>query len=167
MRIYWDQFTWEAFATLLTGLAVVLGATVVGLRQTRILSRQIRLSETNLRIELLDRRANCISKMREIVSEWTRDARLSPESWSKFQAAFFDAELLFSKQLVAEMDQALGSLFWKEHWERRARDYFDRGNEEKANQKLEDSFREDDKVFAVMPQLLLKMNGESRTVDWP
>ena len=166
MTIFWDQFSWEAFATLLTGLAAVGGATIIGSMQTRILSRQLRFAETNLRIGLLDRRANCISRMREVVAEWTRDARLSPESWSKFQSAFFDAELLFSKQLVAEMDQALGSLFWKEHWERRAQDYFNRGNEEKGRQKLEDSFVEDDKVFAVMPQLLAKMNAESRTADW-
>lgn len=42
--IYWDRLTWEAFATLVTGLGVVIGATWVGLRQAALQQRTLRLS---------------------------------------------------------------------------------------------------------------------------
>ena len=68
--IDWGAFTWEAFATLATGLAAVAGAVWVGsrqmniayaqtrisLKQTAILDRQNRLEESKLRAELFDRR---------------------------------------------------------------------------------------------------------------
>lgn len=47
--IYWDQMSWEAFAALVTGLAVAIGATVVGLRQ-------LALQQLTLRLAMFDRR---------------------------------------------------------------------------------------------------------------
>lgn len=69
--IYWTEFTWEAFSTLATGLAAVIAAVIVGLRQagiadrqagisaqqTKILAKQVALDELKLRSDLFDRRA--------------------------------------------------------------------------------------------------------------
>lgn len=68
--IDWQEFTWEAFATLLTGLAAVVAAVIVGLRQaaiqreqvavaarqTKILDRQTALAELTLRNDLFEKR---------------------------------------------------------------------------------------------------------------
>lgn len=43
--IYWDQFTWQAFATLATGFAAVGGATFVGLRQHDLIRYQASVAE--------------------------------------------------------------------------------------------------------------------------
>lgn len=39
------SFTWEAFATLITGLAAVAGATFVGLRQINISESQVKIAD--------------------------------------------------------------------------------------------------------------------------
>lgn len=68
--IDWQGFTWEAFVTLLTGLAAVVAAVIVGLRQaaiqreqvavaarqTKILDRQTALAELTLRHDLFEKR---------------------------------------------------------------------------------------------------------------
>lgn len=63
MSIDWSAFTWEAFATLTTGMLAVGGATYVGIKQTRIskrqneiLDRQTRLAEAEHRADLFERR---------------------------------------------------------------------------------------------------------------
>ncbi len=70
MAVYWDQLSWEAFATLATGFAAVIAATIIGLRQakiaskqaeisgnqTEILKRQVALQEQTFRAELYERR---------------------------------------------------------------------------------------------------------------
>lgn len=64
------SFTWEAFATLFAGIAAVVGAVYVGVRQvgisraqkdiagrqTEILAKQVGLDELKLRAELFDKR---------------------------------------------------------------------------------------------------------------
>lgn len=61
--IYWSTFTWEAFATVATGILAVAAAAWVGrrqadiaARQTDILARQVALDELKLRTDLFDRR---------------------------------------------------------------------------------------------------------------
>lgn len=61
--IYWSAFTWEAFATLFTGLMAVSAAYQVGIhqlaimaKQTDIAGRQVELETLKLRSDLFDRR---------------------------------------------------------------------------------------------------------------
>ena len=167
----WNQWelvspSWEAVATLIAGASAVFAAWRIGTKQTEIQQFQIKLTETNLRIQLLERRRECINKMREVHSEWMRDARISTERWNQFRDVFFEAELLFSKQLVEEIDSTLGALFMTEHLQRRARHYHERDQAEKANEKLEESFAEDDKVFELMPNLLSKLKEQTRVAEW-
>ena len=63
MTVDWEAFTWEAFATLMTGASAVIGAVCIGIRQsaishrqTEILHRQVSIEELRLRSELFDRR---------------------------------------------------------------------------------------------------------------
>ncbi len=79
---------------------------------------------------------------------------------------FFEAELLFSKEIVKEMDATLDGLFWKEHWHRRSIDYYQQGKEGRAKEKLDQSFAEDDKVFKLMPTLLEKLKSQTHVADW-
>lgn len=166
MTVYWSDFSWEAFATILTGIAAVGGAIWVGSKQVKLLDQQRIQTDTNLRIQLLERRGACISQMREVVNEWHREASLSPETWIKFRDAFLEAQLLFSTALVSEMDAALNGLFWGKRWYDRAMDFHRRGKQAEADEKLSKSFAEDDKVFKIMPSLLEKLVAESKVSDW-
>ena len=79
--IDWTGFTWEAFAALVTGLAAVVAAVIVGLRQagiqlaqarisskqTDILNKQVQLEELKLRNELFDRRFDIYQKSQAFI----------------------------------------------------------------------------------------------------
>lgn len=54
--IDWCALNWEAAATGITGLAVVVGATIVGLKQNRILASSHRLETIRAKAELFDKR---------------------------------------------------------------------------------------------------------------
>ena len=153
---------WDAIATVVVGLPAVIFASLIGRKQNKILDSQNRLSDTNLRINLLDRRSACIAKMRRIHGEWISNARLSQESWNEFREVFWESELVFSEALSHELDQSLGSLFFSEIWQKRSIYYHSKGLTEKAEEKLELSFKEDDKVFKIMPHILNKMIAEAR-----
>lgn len=72
--ICWHCFGWDAFATLTTGALVVIGATWVGLRQTKILGRQVRLSELTLRKDLFEKRAAVYEATSEYIGFILREA---------------------------------------------------------------------------------------------
>lgn len=55
-EIDWCGMTWEAFATLAAGGAAVIGATIIGINQTKILDAQHRLEKLRLKSELFDKR---------------------------------------------------------------------------------------------------------------
>ena len=68
--IHWCQFDWQSFSTLTTGLAAVIGASIIGLKQaviakrqadisekqSEVLRRQVELEEAKLRADLFQRR---------------------------------------------------------------------------------------------------------------
>ena len=164
--IEWQSFSWEAFATLFTGLAAVAGAVTIGLKQTKIQQSQHLISETTVRIALFERRSACIARMRHIHNTWMQNARLTREEWREFRELFHESELIFSKQLGVEIDQSLDGLFWTEHWRVRSLQEHERGKTDKADDHLRQSFDEDDKVFSLMPNLLKKMKEEARVADW-
>jgi hypothetical protein len=61
--IYWQEFTWEAagsfagaIATLLAGVAAVIGAVIIGLRQVKLMEAQHRVEKLKLKAELFKNR---------------------------------------------------------------------------------------------------------------
>lgn len=54
--IAWTEFSWEAFATILTGALAVGGATLVGWRQLGITSRQNDILDSQAKLSLLSYR---------------------------------------------------------------------------------------------------------------
>lgn len=73
--IDWDGFTWEAFATILTGVLAVVAALIVGVRQggitsrqTDILESQSKLAELSLRHDLFERRYGVYVDVRDFLT---------------------------------------------------------------------------------------------------
>jgi hypothetical protein len=109
--IYWETFTWEAFATLLTGVSAVGGAVWVGLkqtaishRQTEILARQARIEELGLRSELFERRFAVYEATRRFLSEIVaNDGRCSIETEQAFEIALNESNFLFCDDVQARL----------------------------------------------------------------
>lgn len=55
-EIDWCGMTWEAFATITAGAAAVIGATIIGIKQTKILGAQHNLEKLRLKSEIFDKR---------------------------------------------------------------------------------------------------------------
>ncbi len=94
--IDWAAFTWEAFATLFTGLAAVLAAAVIGWRQSSIMDRQVEIQQQALRSDLFDRRMRNFETVQSII----RQVRNEPHSLyisviHQFHAAIDEAKFLF------------------------------------------------------------------------
>lgn len=168
MTIYWSAFSWEAFATLLTGLAAVIAAWSIGHRQLKIqeqnqrfheaqTSRDFGLREQAFRNELLDRRLECIAIIRRVSSAWSRDSRIEDEEWQELILAFQQAQLIFPKSISDSIGVALESSFRQRVHLNRSQDLYRRGNEKKAQEHQEKAFKAEDELMEVMIGLLERM----------
>jgi hypothetical protein len=106
LMIHWESFTWEAFATLVTGLAAVIAATVVARRQSRIIERQVILQELAFRSDVFDRRVEVYNAIHRYVGEIVFSGNHEPPHLDMF-AEYFDAietsRFLFSNRLHLEL----------------------------------------------------------------
>ncbi len=109
--IDWSGFTWEAFATLVTGLAAVGAALVVGLRQLgiadrqrEILERQVGFDEMKLRADLFDRRFRVYeATLRLVVQVVQRADKADSEIERDFAVALDQSRLLFKPAVHAAL----------------------------------------------------------------
>jgi hypothetical protein len=109
--IYWTAFTWEAFATLASGLAAVAAAFTVGRRQvaiadrqSKILDRQVALDEMTLRSELFDRRFAIYERTRALLSAvLVHDAPAEDPVVRAFQVALNQSTFLFRPSVCAHL----------------------------------------------------------------
>lgn len=115
--INWSAFSWEAFATLATGILAVGAAIYVGRRQvaisdrqSRILERQTNLDALRYRSELFERRfevyeatARFLGGIMTHADEPERDVQM------RFLAAVDASRFLFAPQVATELRE-----IWKE-----------------------------------------------------
>ncbi|MDB5582080.1 MAG: hypothetical protein JWR80_7256 [Bradyrhizobium sp.] len=107
--IEWSSFTWEAFSTLAAGLAAVIAATIVALKQANIVRRQVELQDLQLRHELFDRREavfDAVSHYLSCVTMMPADAH-GPEHYA-FCEAVDRSRFVFRPAVFLEL-QALKS----------------------------------------------------------
>lgn len=102
----WSSFSWEAFATLATGLAAVIAAVVVAKRQLRIIDRQALLQELELRNALFDRRAQAYNSIRRYIGHIVYSGsakRPDFDIYVPFHEAVESIRFLFSTRLHLEI----------------------------------------------------------------
>ena len=175
--IYWTEFSWESFAALFTGITAVGGAIYIGKRQTKIAERQtellaqqaasdLKLRQQTLRMELLERRADCIQKMRRITDAWFADFTIDAAGRLELSELLEDAKLLYPDALVMEISDALSFASLEAFQSKTAEKYIDRGDQKLSQIWLEKSSKSDDKLEKVMRSLLGKMVAHTRIFDW-
>lgn len=111
--IAWCDFTWEAFATLITGLSAVGGAVWVGSRQViiqqkqaEIQLRQTQLQEAELRSELFDRRYRVYERVKKFMTEILQKAD-DPEEITQreYLVAMGESRFLFHDNVRQGLDE--------------------------------------------------------------
>lgn len=160
------QLPWGAMATMFAGSAAVVAAWWIGKRQTSILDRQSKIAEGDLKIQLFERRADCVSRMRILYTQYMRNGRFEPEELNELQKLMFDIQLLFPSEVVKaaeEMFDASSSSHWKGA---RAHYYHEAGKPDKAKQLLEESFKHDDTLFEGIPALFEELKEHTRLDVW-
>lgn len=172
-EISWSSFSWDAFATLATGLAAVFAAWRVGSRQIAILAEQqkfikeqsdqardIKLQE--LRISLIDRRSECILIMRELTEVFYRDGRLDREQWPHLTRVLNSSKIIFPNEISDDIVNILSASFKSQQFFNRSRHYLEKGNQEKADEFLEKAFSEEDMLMQLMPKIVDRLEEYTR-----
>ena len=108
--IHWCSFDWQSFSTLATGIAAVVGAVIVGLkqteisrRQTDILKRQVELEDAKLRADLFERRLETYEATADFVINIFADPAYDAETNARikrFNIKMRESQFLFSDQNV-------------------------------------------------------------------
>jgi hypothetical protein len=106
LTIDWTSFSWQAFATMLTGLMAVAAASFVAIRQLAIArrqaeltARQTELSALTIREKLFDRRFAIYKSVREYVGIVSATGELDKANYLKFYDAVEMSRFLFSKRV--------------------------------------------------------------------
>jgi len=110
-NIAWCGFTWEAFATLMTGVLAVGAAVYVGRRQTKIMDeqtaiakRQVDLEHLKLRADLFDRRMAVFETTDRWLGEfWAHGKPATGDIERDFICATDTAKLLFRPAVAEQM----------------------------------------------------------------
>lgn len=111
--IVWTAFTWEAFATLATGVLAVGAAFYVGHRQTtisdqqrKILAKQVDLDAFRLRNELFEKRFALYEETRKYLSAIVRDAAPPPgEHQNSYLGTVDKAKFLFRPSVHTDLNE--------------------------------------------------------------
>ncbi|MBA4163506.1 MAG: hypothetical protein C0510_02555 [Erythrobacter sp.] len=104
--IDWDAFSWEAFATLVTGVVAVAAAFVVGRRQLTIHEQQTRLQELELRSDLFDRRYAVYEKVRQFLLYIMQHAQYPElELEQSFLTAMGESKFLFGDKVQGALQE--------------------------------------------------------------
>tara|TARA_R110000787_G_scaffold70728_1_gene157312 strand:+ start:2118 stop:2645 length:528 start_codon:yes stop_codon:yes gene_type:complete len=116
--VAWCSFSWEAFATLTTGLLAVGGAIVIAKLQMHILTRQTEIADrqtdiaagqaelerVKLRSELFDRRAKVVDATRAWFHAFNADGHIPlDERNTNFREAIAIADFLFRPAVAARL----------------------------------------------------------------
>lgn len=109
--INWAAFTWDAFATLFTGILAVGAALFVGLRQVKISDRQSRILEQQADIDALKYRSELFDRRLEVYDATARflaailqkAAEPEQEIIRSFLLARDSARFLFVDQVTVDL----------------------------------------------------------------
>ena len=104
--IYWAAFSWEAFATLATGLAAVGAAVVIGMKQAEIQRVQAGIQSLALKSDLFDRRYSLYDRVKRYLIDLQKLA--GQRDWDceqQFLVARGEAQFLFHSSVVTGIDE--------------------------------------------------------------
>lgn len=177
MEFEWLPLTWDAVATLLTGFAAVGGAVFVGRKQVEITKLQTRiqqgqadddrkLRQNELKLKLLDRRQECIRKIRHANIAFNTMVRLDDKQRNELYGAIRESELIFPPNMIDKLENTLTKIYKIPIAERIQSSRRQQGKETEADIKLEEVMAMEKEVFEALPDVLTSMIKLTRIEDW-
>ena len=100
-----DYISWEAFSTLLTGLAAVGAALVVGIRQQRIVERQTFILQRQLSSGLFERKYAVYEATLALIKEAIQVRDFPEKADAEFLAQREKARFLFPNDVGDQLDK--------------------------------------------------------------
>ena len=98
--IAWCSFSWEAFATLATGLTAVGAAVYIGRKQTEIQKKQADIQLQAIRADLFERRLENYETVRDLINSLLRNAdEIDSGLEQRFFIAQREAQFLFNQKV--------------------------------------------------------------------
>lgn len=155
----------EAGATLIAGILAVLAAWSVSKKQSAILERQSKISEADLKVQLLEQRARCVAQMRKISTTWQMHARLSHGEWREFHSLLQDCLLIYPKSVGDSMSETVRAVLRINEYYARHERYTEQNNP-LASEMLDKAFAEEDKITGMIPQIADDLLRHSRIDLW-
>lgn len=161
---------WQALATLATGGMAVCAALWVGKKQTEIQRRQTQLAENDLKIQLLDRRFECMEGIRQFRSAFmspTIDGpRLSNQQSDDIRSTIRLAEFIFSASTVENIRKALHLIEQADHFRRKANTAQISNNTLAHQSALDQELACEQSLFDALPPLVDELVRAAR-IDLP
>jgi hypothetical protein len=104
--IEWCAFSWEAFAQLVTGLAAVFAAFIIGRKQIAIQSAQTQLQSLSAKTALFDKRYAVFESTQKFLHEvGFAGQKPTPETQYQFMKARQESVFLFSPNTAAGLNE--------------------------------------------------------------
>jgi hypothetical protein len=178
--IAWSELSWEAFATLATGVLAVAAAAWVGAGQLRLQRRQTELLEAAERrsndlfllenwsrvqsnnLALLDRRIEFIESFRSIYTEWSQDGKLSRESLHQLRKLGQIAILIFDKEKSNAIFECFVKLSESQRLQTRANSYQGINNFEKSQADIDRAYKLEDEASSLIPNIFEQIQESSK-----
>lgn len=101
--ICWSCFSWEALATLLTGLAAIVAAVVLTKRQIEIQRRQTEIQDLLLKTTLYERRQLVRAAVTSFLYAAVAAEPMPQSVLDKFYVAMDQSRHLFGERVFAEL----------------------------------------------------------------
>lgn len=102
--VAWCSFSWEAFATLVTGILAVGAAVWIGQKQIKITNRQVALERLKMRSDLFDRRVEIYGAVRDWFQNFIANGGAeNPEMQRRFREAIYMSEFLFRSEVTIRL----------------------------------------------------------------
>jgi len=156
--IYWQAFSWEAFASILTGIAAVSGAVYIG-------HRQMKIKEQELRLSLLEERRNLIKKFRTLASAWLQKAKLTDEEVEELKRLLFDIRLYFDNETYDKAYMFFDDSLFQNMEDRHAKMYRESGEIDKAHKSIKSSSEHVEAILKSVFETLKILEQKTRVGD--
>ena len=147
--IVWNQFSWEAFATLVTGLAAVCAAYRLGKKQIAIQEAQIRIQEQSLKADIFERRFQVYGRVRNFITDLVQHG--NPQ-FIEFENDLLLAELESKFLFTAHTTNGINKI-WKNFNQWKVLK-----NEQDSSQSELDSFNWFGEKLKTLPELFPELN---------
>ena len=181
--IGWNQFSWEAFATLTAGLAAVGAAAYVGYGQIRLLRRQTELNEAaeqraeklfsldaksriqSSRLALLDRRLVLIERFRSIFTVWTQGGKLLRTDFDELRSIAQQTALIYDDTSASFMFECFIVLQNAQRDHLRADIFGNLGDVTKSTMYRDRAWKTEDSVVELIPKIMDQLQDSAKILN--